>query len=297
VESTSQRLPAAGLWLLVLVSLAWGTNWPIMKIVLGEMPPLTFRATIVPACGVLVLLTARAVGQRILLPTPAWRPLLVSAFLNVTCWHALTAFAIREMDAGRAAILAYTMPLWVALMAWLFLGESMNARRRWALALGIAGIALLVYPDWERIVQAPGGTIYALAAAATWAAGTLWQKRVQWTAPLLTQTGWQLLTGGLPILAGALAFDSPAETAWSPALLLMLAYLALGPICLGYWAWYKVIAVFPTQVAAIGMMMVPAIGVLSGVAVLGEPLGPWEMAALILVTAAIALVLIEPKKS
>ncbi len=268
-----------------------------MKIGLAALPPFTFRAAMVPAGGILVLLIAAAAGQRVLLPGAAWGPLLISAFLNVTCWHVLTAFGLTHMDAGRAVIVAYTMPLWVAILARLSGTEPFDGRRAAALALGTLGIGALLYPDWARIGAEPRGPLFMAAAAVTWAAGTLWQKHVRQPAPLLTQTGWQLLAGGLPVVAGALIFDQASAMAWSPAIVALLAYLALGPICFCYWAWYKVVALFPAQIAAIGMMMVPVVGVLSSIAVLDEAFGVTDLLALVLVTAAIALVLTERRKT
>ena len=268
-----------------------------MKIGLNALPPFTFRAAILPASGLLVLLAAAAVGQRVLLSRAAWGPLLVSAFLNVTCWHVLTAFGLSHMDAGRAAIIAYTMPLWVAILARLFRAEPFDARRAAALALGTLGIGALLYPDWTRIGAHPEGPLFMIGAAITWAGGTLWQKHARQSTPLLTQTGWQLLAGGAPVVAAALIFDEPSAMAWSPAVVLLIAYLAIVPTCFCYWAWYKVVALFSAQVAAIGMMMVPVVGVLSGIAVLREPFGAADLAALFLVTAAIALVLTEQRKA
>lgn len=268
-----------------------------MKIGLSALPPFTFRASMVPASGILVLLAAAAAGQRVLLPGAAWPPLLISAFLNVTCWHVLTAYGLSQMDAGRAVIVAYTMPLWVAILARLSGTETFDRRRAAALALGLAGIGALLYPDWARLGAKPQGPLFMIAAAVTWAAGTLWQKNVRQSAPLLTQTGWQLLAGGLPVAAGALIFDEASAMAWSPAIVALLAYLTLGPISFCYWAWYKVVALFPAQIASIGMMMVPVIGVLSSIVVLGEAFGVADLAALVLVTAAIALVLTERRRA
>ena len=267
-----------------------------MKIGLTALPPFTFRASILPASGFLVLLAAAAAGQRIALPRAAWNPLLVSAFLNVTCWHVLTAFGLANMDAGRAAIVAYTMPLWIAVLARLFLAEPFDRRRMTALALGTLGIGALLYPDWARIGVRPQGPLFMIAAAFTWAGGTLWQKHAPQSTPLLTQTGWQLLVGGIPVVAAALIFDRPEAMTWSPAIVGLLVYLVVIPTCLCYWAWYKVVALFPAQIAAIGMMMVPVVGVLSSIAVLGESFGLADLAALTLVTAAIALALTEPRK-
>lgn len=286
-------LPAAGFVLLAAVTLIWGVNWPIMKIGLGALPPFTFRAAMVSASGILILVLARFLGQRTSAPRAAWPPLLISTFFNVTLWHAFSAFGVHAMESGRASVIAFTMPLWAAVLARVFLAEPIGGRRLLALALGAGGIGALISRDFARFAADPTGPLMMTGAAVAWAAGTLWQKRIGWAIPVLPHTGWQLFLGGLPIIAAALVFD-PAEAArWSPDIVLLVAYSIVMPLGFCYWAWYKVVILFPTHVAAIGTLMIPALGVASGAAILGEPFGAAEIAALVLVTAAIALTLSE----
>ncbi|MBM3951627.1 MAG: hypothetical protein FJ311_09255 [Rhodospirillales bacterium] len=224
------RLPIAGFVLLVGVTLVWGVNWPIMKIGLDALPPFTFRAAMVPASGVLILVLAAALGQRIVAPWVAWPPLLVSALFNVTGWHAFSAFGVQAMDSGRASVIAFTMPLWAALLARLFLAEPIGARRMLALVLGAAGIGALLAGDLARFAAEPMGPLMMTGAAITWAAGTLWQKRIGWAIPVLPHTGWQLLLGGLPMVAAAFAFDTAEAAQWSTGIVILVAYSIVGPL-------------------------------------------------------------------
>ncbi len=294
-------LPAAGFVWLAAVTLIWGINWPIMKIGLGALPPFTFRAVMVPASGLLILALARVLGQRTTAPWSAWPPLLVSTFFNVTLWHAFSAFGVRAMESGRASVIAFTMPLWAAVLARFFLAEPIGARRALALALGAGGIGALLSPDLARFAADPAanlwGPLMMTGAAVAWAAGTLWQKRIGWAIPVLPHTGWQLFLGGLPIVAAALVFDTAGDAEWSTGIVILVAYSIVVPLGFCYLAWYKVVTLFPTHVAAIGTLMIPALGVASGAAILGEPFGAAEIAALVLVTAAIALTLSERSRT
>lgn len=289
----AERLPVAGFVLLVGVTLVWGINWPIMKIGLDALPPFTFRAAMVPASGILILALALALGQRISAPRAAWPPLLVSALFNVTGWHAFSAFGIRAMESGRASVIAFTMPLWAALLARLFLAEPIGARRMLALILGAGGIGALLSGDFARFAAEPIGPLMMTGAAVTWAAGTLWQKRIGWAIPVLPHTGWQLLFGGLPMVVAAFVFDTAEAARWSPGIVTLVVYSIVGPLGFCYWAWYKVVTLFPTHIAAIGTLMIPVLGVASGATLLGEPFGAAEIAALVLVVGAIALTLSE----
>ena len=291
--SATEALPAAGFVLLAAVTLIWGVNWPIMKIGLDALPPFTFRAAMVPASGLLILALALALGQRVSVPQAGWPPLLISAFFNVTLWHAFSAFGIAAMESGRASVIAFTMPLWAALMARLFLAEPIGPRRVLALALGAGGIGALLSPDFARFAADPMGPLMMTGAAVAWAAGTLWQKRIGWAISVLPSTGWQLLVGGAPMVAAAILFDSSEAANWSTGIVILVVYSIVGPLGFCYWAWYKVVTLFPTHIAAIGTLLIPVLGVASGAAILGEPFGAAEAAALVLVTAAIALTLSE----
>lgn len=293
VRTSPARLPAAGFVWLAAVTLIWGTNWPIMKIGLGALPPFTFRAAMVPASGLLILGLALLAGQRTTVPRAAWLPLLISAAFNVTAWHAFSAFGVAAMESGRASVIAFTMPLWAAILARLFLAEPIGARRALALTLGAGGIGALLYPDLARFASDPRGPLMMSGAAIAWAAGTLWQKRIGWAIPVLPHTGWQLFLGGLPIVAAAFAFDTAAQADWTAPIVVLVVYSIAGPLGFCYWAWYKVVMLFPAHVAAIGTLLIPVLGVASGWAILAEPFGAAEFAALALVTGALALTLTE----
>ncbi|MSO85661.1 MAG: DMT family transporter [Rhodospirillales bacterium] len=290
---TPARLPVAGFVLLAAVTLVWGVNWPLMKIGLGTLPPFTFRAAMVPASGLLILGLAFLAGQRLGAPRAAWPPLLVSALFNVTLWHAFSAFGIAAMESGRASVIAFTMPLWAAILARLFLAEAIGGRRGLALALGAGGVGTLLYPDFARFAATPQGPLLMSGAAIVWAAGTLWQKRIGCAMPVLAHTGWQLFLGGLPLVAAAFVFEAADGANWSLPIVILVAYNIVGPLGFCYWAWYKVVALFPAHVAAIGTLLIPVVGVASGAAILGEPFGWPELMALALVTGALALTLTE----
>lgn len=289
-RARAEPLPRLGLILLVALTLMWGLNWPLMKIALNALPPFTFRGMMVPAAGVLLLALARTIGQELRMPRAIWRPLAVSALLNVAGWHALSALGVSHMSSGRAVVIAYTMPLWTALAARLFLGERLTGRRVLALALGTGGLAALLGGDLAGLSADPWGPIYALGAAVVWAGGTLIQKQVVWRVPILALTGWQLVVGGVPIVAFALALESPSLAAFTPPVIAVIAYNVLGSLCFCYYAWYKIVSLFPATIAALSTLMIPVIGVISGTLILGEPLGWREISALVLVCSAIGLV-------
>jgi len=294
--ATAARPSLAGAYvLLAALSLFWGLNWPVMKVVLGEIPVLPFRALCLIASGPLLLAIAALRGDALALKRHEIVPLLLAALLNVTLWHLFSAYGVSLMAAGRASIIAYTMPAWAMLLGALVLGEPFGARGLVALVLGMGGVGALLLPDLARIATAPLGAMAMLAAAIGWAGGTVVMKRFRWSCSVAALTGWQTTLGGLPIVAAALVIGPfPGLEHADGAGLAALAYVILMGMVFSQWAWFSVLRRLPVTVASIGSLAVPMIGVLSSALLLHEPVGPPELAALLLVIAALVTLLLRP---
>jgi drug/metabolite transporter (DMT)-like permease len=291
-EHTSQTtLSRTGLLLLASLSLLWGVNWPIMKIAIAEIPVLSFRAACAVTGAAGLFLIARVVGHSLKPARAAWPWIAAAALFNITGWNVLMIYGINLVSAGRAAILGYTMPLWGVALSALVLGERLDFRRGFGLALGLGGMGVLMGGDAGLLESAPVGGLLIVAAAMCWAAGTVVLKRARLAIPITVTTAWQLVIGGAPIVIAALVLD---HGRWGPigtdsALAALYNMTVVFIFC--YWAWFRILAEVPVGVAAISTLMIPLIGVFAGALVLGEPVGWKELAALALVVAALAAVL------
>ena len=286
-----EPLPRLGLFLLVALTLVWGNNWPVMKVALSEIPPWTFRAicTFGGAAGLFVL--CRLGRIPVAVPRGNRLALALLAFFNITCWNLLSAYGVSLMAAGRASIIAFTMPVWVVLLGALFLGERITARRVLALALGLASLAVLIGPDIAALGAAPLGALFMCGAAFAWASGTIVLKRAAWKVPVVAITAWQLALGGVPIVIGALVWEAGDLGAVGVGPVLAVLYNVFVCFIFGNYAWLKIVSLFPAGVAGISSLMIPVIGVFSSALFLGEPLGAQEVAALVLVLGALTAVL------
>jgi drug/metabolite transporter (DMT)-like permease len=288
-------LPRSGYALLASLGLFWGLNWPGMKIALGEVPVWWFRSMSVTAGAVGLLTIAALSGARARPARAEIGPLLACTAFNVLGWNLFTGYGVSLMPAGRATIIAFTMPVWAALFSSLLLGETMTRHKLGGLVLGGAGLAALIGPDLVVFRTAPVGALFMLAAAASWAFGTVLFKRFTWTSPVATIVGWQLLTGVIVITAGAALLEPvPDLTRLSAPAILALAYLFAIPMVYCQWAFFTVVRIFPAAVAALGTLAVPVVGVFSSALILGEPVGWREVVALLLVCSALAVVLVLP---
>jgi len=286
-------LPRSGLLLLVALSLFWGLNWPIMKTALSEVPPLVFRSLCVASGALGLLVLARLGGQPLRLPRSALVPVALAALFNITLWNLLIAYGITLLpSSGRAAILAYTMPLWAVMLGAAVLGERLSPRQGLGLVAGLLGLAVLMGGDLGVLRTAPLGAALVIGAALSWALGTVIVKRARPAVPTSVLVGWQMAIGGLPIFLGAFWLERGALAPVSlwPGLSVLYNMLICFIFC--YWAWFRIVAMAPVAVSGLSTMSIPVIGVLSGALLLGEPIGLQEVLSMALVVVALAAVLL-----
>ena len=173
--ASSARADIGARLMLAALGLIWGITWPVMKIALNEIPPLTMRATAAALGAVTYCLMCVVMRGSLRVPAPKiWAHILVGSLLNIVAFSVFGAFAQLAATTSRVAILAYTMPIWAMLLAWLFLGERPNRVQTIALLLCIAGLAILIYPLTTHGI--PIGIVFALAVGVCWAGGTVYLK-------------------------------------------------------------------------------------------------------------------------
>jgi drug/metabolite transporter (DMT)-like permease len=280
--------------MLIGVALGWGLNWPAMKLIVGEVPPWQFRAVTGVAGAVLLLGIARLLRQRLHVPREQWLPLVAASLFNVTSWFVLIAYGVKLMASGHASILGFTMPIWAALIGVVALGERMNLRRAVSLAMGAGGVAILLSHDFAALGASPLGALITLIGAFNWAIGVHIQKRVKWAVEPLALAGWQVAIGSLPIVVIAFFAEPFVYHRASWPVIGASIYLVTYALAFCYYAWFQAVRIFPTHISAIGSLLVPIVGIASSSLFLGEPFGWREVAALVLVVGAVALVLIQP---
>ena len=293
-EAPAERVPPTAVILIIAISLLWGLNWPAMKLVVGELSPWTFRVVCVVVAGISLLALARLSGERVLPPRHLWLPLTILSVVHVSNWHMLTAFALTSIGGGRAAILAFTMPLWATLLGVLVLKERLRWRQVTALALGIGGILLLLLPELGRTGVVPTGYILMILSAIAWGIGTVGQKLRQWQIGILALSGWQLVIGGIPIVIAWLILEpEPDFSRLTPLGLAALAYVVFVALVFCFSSYVRLVSILPANIAAISTLAIPVVGLWSSALLLGEAVGVTDVFALVLVLAALALVLLR----
>jgi drug/metabolite transporter (DMT)-like permease len=294
-DSAASRHPVArALIPMAALALVWGCNWPVLKLTLAEVPPLTFRMVTLEFAGLGLLAVARASGESIAVPRAWWPKLLALAFFNITVWNGLVLFGLKELPAGRSVILAYTMPVWATLVGFALLHEPLNRRKVVGLSLGMLAMALLLGEDIGLIERRPFGASMILGSAIAWAIGTVLLRKWKPPVPLVPLSGWMMVLGWVPLALAAPLLDDVHVgrlASVSPVAWFGIVYnIALAGV-IGHWAWFSLARSLPVAISGLASLPVPVVGVFASMIVLAERPGAVEWVALACVVGALAAVL------
>lgn len=286
---------STGLLLLTVTALCWGSNWPLLKLLLAEMPPLAARSYAGFIAAALVGFIALARGESLAVPREQWGRVWLFALLNVTAWMGFATLALMWLAAGEAAIIAYTMPVWAALLAWLILGEPLGWAKIAALALGTLGVTLLFTPQEVEIgADKVLGAALLLAAALLFALGAVIAKRKPLALPPLCAVTWQLMLGSLPLFILSLGWERVPWAALSPEAWGYFLWMAVGPLGIAYMTWFGALRRLPASTAALGTLLTPVVGTLGAAWLVGEALGWRQWGALACIVVGVALAVRPP---
>lgn len=295
--STSQsRLSMEGLLLLLAMAVGWGVNWPIMKSILYEIPPLSFRGFCLLTGGIGILMIARLNGHSLIIAKMHWQKIFWICLFNIFAWNLMATYGLSLLPAGRSALLGYTMPIWAVLLSVWILKDQFTLKLCIALLLGMAGIFTLMsdnilhWSEQANHTQLLIGALLMLGAAWCWALGTNLMKF--WALPInsVVLTGWLLLIASIPMLAAALIVDGIPQKMPSQSILWGVAYNVFIAFMFCYWAWVRIIEITPVAISSLSSLLTPLIGVFSSIWLLNETPGWPEYTAAGLILSAVAVV-------
>ena len=286
------RVSPFGLSFLAIASVGWGLNFPIMKHLLTEWPPLSSRGL----CGIVgaaaLALVSLARQQRLSVPRPMWLRLLFVSTLAIGGWTSFLGLALLWLSASEAAMLGISIPVWVAFLAWPILGERLSLMRAVSLVVALVGIAVLLGGNGiEASVGKLPGVAFALAGAVCVGLGTVLTKHFPLEMPALPLAAWQMGIGCLPIAIVGLVVEHPALSALSSVGWASMLYMTLIQFCLCYVCWFAALERLPAATASIGTLLIPVVGVLAAAAMLHEPLGAREITALVITLGGVGMAL------
>jgi drug/metabolite transporter (DMT)-like permease len=236
---------AFGFFCLLVTSLGWGLNWPAMKVLLQELPPLFARGAAGSVAGLVFVAAAVLLGQSLAVPRPLLGRVAAAAALNVFAWMGFATVAMRWLSVGQCALLVYTMPVWATLLAWPIRGERPSLRAVAGLVLCLGGLWQLFgssgfHFEPEQLV----GVVLALSSAVLFALGTVALRPLTELGPVAS-LAWQLSLGCLPMLVLGLVFERPAVAQVSATGWGLMLYMTAVPMGLCYMTWFAALRRLP----------------------------------------------------
>ncbi|HET8918484.1 MAG TPA: DMT family transporter [Xanthobacteraceae bacterium] len=296
-SGSSARADIGARLMLVALGLIWGITWPVMKIALNEIPPLTMRGSAAVLGAVTYYLLCVIMRRSLRVPSPkVWAHILVASLLNVVAFSLFSAFAQIVATTSRVAILAYTMPIWSTLLAWPFLGERPNRVQATALVLCAAGLAILIYPLTANGI--PLGIVFALAIGVCWGGGTVYLKWAQIEADQMGVGSWQMTIAAVILVACMLIFDGgPRFGGAHLDGVVATAWTGIASSGIAYALWFTIVQRLPAVTASLGVLASPVIGVIGSFLILGEvPTAP-DIVGFALIFVASACVLLTRQRT
>jgi drug/metabolite transporter (DMT)-like permease len=286
------QVPAVAFFYLAVIVLTWAGNWPLMKLALGQVPPLTF--VLLRLLGSLLLIAPALLASRQrLMPPPGERLVLFwVGELQVAGFLICSIIGLSILPAGRAIVLAYTMPLW-AIPIGLFIWPEPHSRAQLTgAAIGFAGLVMFMNPglvDWgdPRILAGNG---LLILASILWALGSCLYRRRVFRSGFWVQTFWQLAVSIVPV-AAIVAASAPGPVRWSPVVVAIVAYNCVVTTALGYFLWGKVLSMMPAAMAGQVLTVTPVGGFVLSLLLFGGTLSGDVVVSIALIVAGIFVTL------
>jgi drug/metabolite transporter (DMT)-like permease len=260
--------------MLVVLCLIWGLTWPMMKLALNEIPPLSMRTGTAFLGAVTLLAICLASGRSLRVPIGKnWAHVLVASILNIVGFNLLSAFAQIAATTSRVTILAYAMPIWALVLGWAVLAERPSRAQMVAIALCVIGIAILISPLAIATTGIPLGLVFAVGAGLSWAAGTVYLKWARIEGDPVGIASWQVTIAFFIFTACMLIFEGRLHFGAAHAGgVLALLYTGIFGNAVAYAMWFAIIGRLPVLTATLGLVGIPVVGVVSTVLIIGDRL-------------------------
>lgn len=288
-------IDAFGAIMLIAISANLGLNQAMVKLVNAGMAP-AFQAGMRSACAILpVALFALWRGKKLTISDGSLLPGVLCGIFFAAEFYLLFE-ALERTTVGRASVLFYTMPIWVAVGAhFLIPGEALTRRRVLGLLLAVAGVAIALMRNiggGEGIIspQMLTGDLMALTGATGWASIALIARlsKLSKSAPEM-QLLYQLIVSA-PILIAIAFVSGDMFREMTPMLWGAFTYQVLGVVAIGFTLWFWILSIYPASDMASYAFLSPLFGVIFGWLIIGEALTVNIVLALALVAAGIWLV-------
>ncbi len=294
--SAGSEINSLDLLLILLVTVSWGLNYPIMKFVVTSYPPLTFRAFTFTIGFVLLGAYALRRGEPLHIPVSERWLAFKLGMPNMVLWHLGLIYGVTLLNSGRAAIVGYTMPVWALLASILMFKNTLTVRGIMGVVCSLLATFLLARDEMSNFAGQPLGLACTLAAAMAWGVGNAMMKNCKISISSMALTFWMLLLAAICFTVLAFVFEQD-RWAW-PTWMQFAAIFYAGAVtfAISYVAWFRVARKLTPVASGLSIMLVPMVGLTGGYWMLNEVVGLADITALFLILLAMAIVLIPRRQ-
>ena len=260
---------------IALLCLVWGSLWGLVKHSLQVFPPFLFTSLRLILAAVTLMLLQLILKKSILPKRGEWKSLIILSALVCLGFYATQIFAMQFVDSGLSAVLVFTMPIFIGILAHYVLHERLNRQKVLGLILGTLGLIAILWPQllhlsWNLSLA---GELLLIGSGFFWAMATVYIKRNFATYDKVKLTIWQMLIGGITILIGALLFEPVDITVWmNPLNQSLLFYIAVIGTGFAFALWNWIVSQVDTFIASISIMCIPVLSLCFGALIWHEPL-------------------------
>lgn len=277
-------------WVLAAVVVVWGLSWPVMKVGVEYLSPITFACLRNLLAAVAMFGVSAALGQ-FRLPHRQDMPLVLSVgAIQIAGYLALVTVALQFVPAGRSAILAFTTPIWVVPGAIFLLRESFGGLKAIGFLLGMVGVGVMFNPgefDWSDRDQIIGNGLLLLAAL-LWGVLILQIRMHRWRGSPLSLAPWQMSFGALVLALLIPVLEPQPRLEWSWPLVGVLCYAGFVASAFGVWGSVAATQALPAITVSLALLGSPVVSVMVSALFLGEPITATNLGGLLLISGGLA---------
>jgi len=273
---------------LMVLTIIWGYNWVVMKSALAYAGAFQFAAlrTVIGAlCLFAVLLVMRKPLRVKELPT-----LILLGLMQTSGFTGLLIWALVQGGAGKTAVLTYTMPFWVMVLAWPMLGEKLHGLQWPAAVLSTMGMLFILDP--MHLGTDTFSMFLAVLSGVFWALSVIVAKKLHQRSPeldLMSLTAWQMLFGSLPLVVAAFIVPAP-PIQWAPYLIGAVIFNSVFCNALAWLLWLYALQRLSAGIASMSSMLAPVIGVMAAWIQLNEVPSMTESIGMSLIAASLVII-------
>lgn len=282
---------------LLALYIIWGFNWVVMKEATLFFPPVLFSCYRF-VIGAVVLIGITLWCRMPLPPKRYWPWIIVTGLLQIAVNNAAVQIGVTSLGAGLVAVVNYSMPVWMSILAYFILHETLTKRKILGIVLSMVGMYVLMNVD---IIGDMTGLLLTIGGAIAWAVAAVivkYQDKVMHrqqqkeTCTMIQYTTWQIAVGALFLWVYAMLFEQ-GQVTWSPMAVSCLAYNGVLASALAFFLWNYILTKMEASKAGVASLGVPVVGVICNVIFMHEAVH-WNTAVgMILILAGIFLIVAQ----